>query len=420
MLDDSLQALVARYGVGEVLSGCVLVVDDDAPNLAVLDAILGNDYRILTAESGDQALRVLAGQTVDVVVTDQRMPGMSGIELLECMRSLRPDVAGIVLTAYTDTPVILSAINRAQVFRFLPKPWESADILEAVSQASQVVGYRRTINRLVEILSQRNGELSAAFSELKTMQQGLLHMERLGTMGRLTAGITHDLRNFLTGLAWVEEACQGSGVPEDLRETITIGLHGIRNLLSTLETLNQFSRGDSLGVRCGTEAPDVIARNALAVLRMDIAFRRRQLVQRFASDLAPIAADRTRLVQVLVNLLRNAVQATQPNQTITLEVAGTPDGGVLFAVQDEGPGVPESLRGRLFEPFLSTKGAGGMGMGLYMARMIADQHRGRLELVSSAGQGARFELWIPGNGGGEQSDGEKHSGSPGERPSPGV
>ena len=141
-------------------------------------------------------------------------------------------------------------------------------------------------------------------------------------------------------------------------------------------------------------SPEAVVRDALTVMRMDMEFRRRNVVSSVGPDLPVIAADRQKLVQVLVNLMRNAVQATQRGQTVTLEATQNLEGDVVFAVEDEGPGVAPDLREKLFSPFVSTKGSGGMGMGLYMARLVAESHQGRIECLERLGGSARFELVI--------------------------
>ena len=126
MLDESLRNLIALHGVGETRSRGILIVDDEPQNLIVLRNFLEGGYRVFEAQSGKQALEVAKSAELDVVITDQRMPEMSGVELLEKLREFKPDVAGIVLTGFTDPPALISAINRARVFRFLKKPWAPA------------------------------------------------------------------------------------------------------------------------------------------------------------------------------------------------------------------------------------------------------------------------------------------------------
>ncbi len=392
MVDEHLKTLVERYEVRDLLSGHVLLVDDDVPNLEVLAAVLGSDYITHVADSSRAALEVVAQSPLDVIVADQRMPGMTGVELLEAVSREHPDIAGIVLTAYTDSEAIIAAINRAGAFRFLTKPWTPEEIRMAVADASAYVYQRRAIERLVALVARRNEELARALEDLRQAQDRLLHLERLGTMGRLTAGVTHDLRNFLMGLALLEEEfASRTEVPDDLRETVTVGLAGLRNLLATLETLNQFARGGPMSMNLKPVSPARLVQDALVVMRGDMEFRKREVVAHVAEDLPEVEADHARLVQVLVNLLHNAVQATKPGQRILVEATRDPEGGVVLAVEDEGPGIPPEIRDHLFDPFVSSKGEGGMGMGLYMAKLIVEGCGGRIWCGPTTASGTRFE-----------------------------
>lgn len=395
MVDERLQSLVERYEVRDLLSGHVLLVDDDAPNLEVLAAVLEPDYAVHQADSGPAALEVVASTSLDVIVADQRMPGMTGVELLEAVSRDHPDVAGIVLTGYTDSDAIIAAINRAGAFRFLTKPWNPDEIRMAVADAAAYVYQRRAIERLVALVARRNDELAKALEDLRLAQDRMLHLERLGTMGRLTAGVTHDLRNFLIGLALIEEEfATRTEVTDDLRETVAVGLAGIRNLLATLETMNQFARGGPMTMDLQPLSPARLIHDALVVMRGDLEFRKREVVTGVADRLPDIEGDRPRLTQVLVNLLRNAVQATAPGQRIAVEASRDAEGHVVFAVEDEGPGIRPEVRDHLFEPFVSTKGEGGMGMGLYMAKLIVEGHGGTIRYVDSS-SGSTFEILLP-------------------------
>src|SRR3989442_15504180 len=194
MLDEGLRALVAQYGVDGPRKSGVLLVDDERPNLLVLRGFLESGYTVYEADSGRQALEVADKSEIDVVIADQRMPEMTGVEMLEELRSRKPDVAGIVLTGFTDPPALISAINRARVFRFLKKPWQPDDILEAVRQASEHVYQTRAIQPLVALLAKRTDELDASLVQIRRTQSHLLHLERLGTMGKLAAGVLDTLR----------------------------------------------------------------------------------------------------------------------------------------------------------------------------------------------------------------------------------
>lgn len=393
MLEEHFQVLVERHGIVDLLSHHVLLVDDELLNLEVLAAILEDDgYSVHLAGSAAEALRQLDGLELDVILTDQRMPVMTGVELLERVHERRPDIAGIVLTGYTDSPAIIAAINRAQAFRFLTKPWRTEEILAALRQASQHVFQVRAIARLVEQLGQRNEQLQEALDDLRATQQHLLHLERQGTIGRLTSGILHDLRNLLQRLSFLEDEIAEQDVSEETREVVHIGVSGVRTLHDTLTTLNTFARVGKLNLTLATVSVKDVVNDSLAVLSMDKELRQRKLVVDVEDDLPRFVGDRRMLTQAMVNLISNAIQATTRGQWLRIAVEGRENNGLLLAVEDEGPGVPAELRERLFTPFATTKGEQGMGMGLYMARLVAEAHGGSIVYEDRPAGGARFEI----------------------------
>lgn len=403
--DRDIAALVERFGLEPQRTRGVLLVDDEELNLRVLRGFLEDAWVVHEATSGAQALEVAARVPLDVVIADQRMPGMTGVELLAELRRRRPDLAGIILTAYADMASMESAINRANAFRFMRKPFEPPEIVQAVEQAAADVVHRRTIAKLVELLARRSDELRASLDEIRAQQEQLLHLERLGTIGKLAAGITHDLRNLMVGFRAAEWEMEKAPVPRALREIVTLGLAGAENMVRTLGTLNEFSRTGRIELDLKPVAPADVVGDALAIVRMDPTFKLHVVASEVAPGLPEVRGDRQKLVQVLVNLIRNALQATQPGERVRV-LAERRDGGVVLAVEDEGPGVPAELRERLFQPFASTKGEQGCGLGLYMARLIVTSHRGRIALVDRP-RGARFEVEIPTAGGPEGAAGTR-------------
>jgi signal transduction histidine kinase len=389
---------VERLGLEPQGTGGVLVVDDERPNLAVLRNFLEDRWRVYEAESGAAALEIAASAPLDVVVTDQRMPGMSGVDLLEELRRRRPDLAGIVLTAYTDAEAVESAVNRAHVFRFLRKPWDPGEMLEAVEHASAHVVQRRTIERLVALLADRSERLRESLEQVQAQQRMLLHLERLGTIGQLSAGVSHDLRNVMVALRAAEYEIASSSVPASLKEMVTLGLGGLDTLLRALKALNDYARSGSVGLDLADLDPGSVVSDAIAIARMDPLFKQRVVQCDLARGLPPLRADRHKLVQVLLNLVRNGLQATGSAGTVRVTAAAEPGGQVEFAVEDDGPGVPAPIRERLFQPFVSDKGDRGLGLGLYMARLIVQSHGGTISVGEAPRGGARFRVLLPSDG----------------------
>ena len=115
----------------------VLVVDDEPRVLDALEAILAADFRVLRAGHGEEALRILEAEGAAVILTDYRMPGMTGVELLRRSQEIAPDAIRIVLTAYTDVDSLMDAINTGRIYHFIPKPWDPNELLVVVRRAAE-------------------------------------------------------------------------------------------------------------------------------------------------------------------------------------------------------------------------------------------------------------------------------------------
>jgi two-component system sensor histidine kinase/response regulator len=394
MTDEALQSLLQRFEVGELLTRGILLVDDEEPNLAVLESFLDVDYRVYTASSGAEALAIAESTPLDLVIADQRMPGMTGVELLETLRAKRPDLLGIVLTGYSDTPALMSAINRARAFRYLRKPWQPEEVLAAVSQACRFVFHQRAVAKVLDLLSRRTEELDRALFDLQEAQKNMLHLDRLATAGRLTAGISHDLKNSLNGLLYLQQEALIRNTDPDFAQAIDVGLAGVRNMHEALSTMNAFVRQKRLSMAMEWFDPAVVVRDTVTVLHMDMDYRNRRVEVLTTEGLPLLLGDRQKLVQVLVNLVRNAIQATQARQKVSVSVTRSTE-GIVYSVEDEGPGVPEDLRPTLFDAFVSSKGDAGVGLGLYMSKLIVAYHNGRIAALDRPIGGTRFEAVIP-------------------------
>jgi two-component system sensor kinase FixL len=228
---------------------------------------------------------------------------------------------------------------------------------------------------------------------LREAQQKLVHLDRLSTIGRLTAGITHDLRNVMQAMVLLDEHLGPSDVPPLVAECVRVGVSGMRSFLDSLRTVHQFG-GGGLSLAESEVCVEQLLHDVQVMVTLDPVHRARSLHIALAPSLPRLRGDRPKLVQVLINLVRNAMQATGDGGAVHVDAAPA-RGGVTISVVDDGPGVAPAIAARLFEPFASTKGDVGVGMGLYMARIVAASHGGTLEHVPSVERGARFELWLP-------------------------
>jgi class 3 adenylate cyclase len=148
----------------------LLLVDDEPRVLDSLEALLGMDHPVLRAETPDEALSILAAQPVALVISDQRMPGMLGTELLARSREVAPDTVRILLTAFTDADALMDSINAAGIYHFVLKPWEPRELQHLVRRGVERYRLVRERERLVHDLASRNTELEGALSSLRAAQ----------------------------------------------------------------------------------------------------------------------------------------------------------------------------------------------------------------------------------------------------------
>ena len=123
----------------------ILVVDDEATSLVMLEKVLRNSYTVITARSGTEAIEVLKREEISLIITDQRMPGMTGTELLREGQSLRPGMVSMLLTSNNDTETFIDAITKAGALRVINKPWDSTNLLTAVERSLKA--YEKFVER---------------------------------------------------------------------------------------------------------------------------------------------------------------------------------------------------------------------------------------------------------------------------------
>ena len=139
----------------------VLVVDDEPDNLDAIRFNFGKSFSLLPAGSGEEALALVKQHDVAVIVTDQRMPRMTGLELLKAAREIRPDAVGIIVTAFTDVDVLIEAINLGRIYRYVTKPWDAKELRGILTHAIERYQLVRENRRLSEQLQQYAGVLAS-------------------------------------------------------------------------------------------------------------------------------------------------------------------------------------------------------------------------------------------------------------------
>lgn len=151
----------------------ILLVDDEPENLKAIERTIRNRYEVVMCESGEAALRELAQREFAVVISDQRMPGMIGTDLLAKVAASHPLTTRIIFTAYSEAKEILDAINRAEIYRYVTKPWDNQDLLITLQQAVERYQLRSANQRLISELEAKNRNLMEKEQELLSLNRGL-------------------------------------------------------------------------------------------------------------------------------------------------------------------------------------------------------------------------------------------------------
>ncbi|MBX3072493.1 response regulator [Candidatus Obscuribacterales bacterium] len=165
----------------------ILIVDDEVANLRLLRRVLGRDYDVLEATSGQEGLELLKKNTVSLIITDQRMPAMTGVQMLEQSLPVNPDAIKILLTGYTDVQALIDAINAGHVYKYIPKPWDADELKLTVRRALETFELKEHNITLIK-------ELKSAMGELEELSMGTIRAlaDALDAKCDYTAG--HSLR----------------------------------------------------------------------------------------------------------------------------------------------------------------------------------------------------------------------------------
>ncbi len=165
----------------------ILVVDDEIPNLRLLRRVLSDEHDIIEAQGGAEAVEVLKNDYVSLIITDQRMPSMTGVQLLEQSIAICPDTIKILLTGYTDVQALVDAINAGHVYKYIAKPWDANELKLTVRRALEAFELKETNDHLLS-------ELQIAIAELESVSVGTIRAlaDALDAKCDYTAG--HSLR----------------------------------------------------------------------------------------------------------------------------------------------------------------------------------------------------------------------------------
>ena len=395
----------ARVNGVEQRKHTLLIVDDEVDVLESLRHQFHRTYRVLTSVSGSRAIEILQQDDVDLILSDQRMPGMSGDIFLRQARQLKPDAIRMLFTGYADIQAVINAVNEGHIFRYILKPWDTVElegiIRQGVEQYDLLAERRRLITQLQTAnaqLLQANEELARA-GQLKTAFIEVASHE-FNTPITLVLGLTELLR--------LGNPLRPDDEQEILRQITTSGRQ-LARLVTNMLTLLRAEDFRRTLLRSPLKLVDLIER-VIDQVRPFLLVRQIRLQTELADDLGTFEIDGDKISAVLINLLTNAIKFTPDGGQIELVArCPTADEAEIY-VEDRGVGLEPQALNHLFQPFFtqfdpSRHSSGdfgfckrGLGLGLSIARQFIDMHGGRIEAASQEGGGTRITLHLPRRG----------------------
>ena len=411
----------------------ILIVDDEPANVRLLERILEligcPPGQIASTTDSSLAPALFREFRPDLVLLDLHMPSPDGFALLEEFKQ----ATGATEDAMVPVLALTADINPKTKHRaltagardFLVKPIDQPEVILRIKNLLENRFLQRALQdqngRLEGLVLERTGQLELTLTRLKEAQQGAIKHERLNALGTMAAGVAHDFNNALTLIHGYSELLLAStqrarpGDPDPAPERLetkyvrTIML-AARDAASVVTRLRAFYRPDDGGeVRVTVQLCNLIEQAvALTAPRwLDEARARGQAIEvrREFGEPPPVEGDPAELREMLTNLIFNAVDAQPRGGTITLRAHAAGDGKtVCLEVADAGTGMSEEVRRRCLEPFFTTKGEAGTGLGLSAVYGIIQRHGGTIDIESEPGRGTRFLIALPAASRGGASD----------------
>jgi two-component system, probable response regulator PhcQ len=377
----------------------VLYVDDEEMALKYFERTFGNEFRILTAPNALEGLKILEaqGDEIGVLMTDQRMPGQKGVQLLERARAIKPKVVRMMITAYADFGVTVDAVNVGKIFRYVSKPLQVEDM-------------RNTLRRAMEffLLQKERDDL---MREKLSVVQNMVIADRVVSLGVLASGLCQHLRNPLEAvrafLNLTPTRTRGDAVNLEVMRDASFWRDFHNRVLKQSAQIAELI-GEFEGVRleqtvaAETEA-DVgeVAGKAVAAVRAAAEAKGVTVAVTAPDNLPKVRVDVKRLEHMLEMLLQNQLATLQPGQklSIVLRPAPAAEGkapGVELLVQDDGPGLPQDAVRAVFDPFcLEIEDRQDFGVRLLAAYFLAYHIGGQMDAETAEGKGATFRISLP-------------------------
>jgi len=353
----------------------ILLVDDEEDICEVLCISLSDlGYKVFTAENGEEALRIFKDVRPPIVLTDIRMPIMDGIELLRKVKEENANTEVIMITGHGDIDLAIKSL-KYEATDFITKPINTDALEIALKRAHERISMRRKIREYTENLERLVNEIFGLSHTIKTIASGLE-----GGTFVLEKGIALDQK------AYVHQGWEMIRLSVERIKELSLGF-----LNYTKPTLLNYQLCD----------PNSLVNEVFNMVKHRAEQHNVTLKVETAPGLKALYLDPERIHRCLLNLVTNAIDAViaedscNKGKEVILKTRRVNGWGVEYQVLDNGEGIDDGMKEKIFDSFFSTKGAGGTGIGLMITKKIVSEHKGVIEVHSEKGAGTKFTIRLP-------------------------
>ncbi|MFM1942256.1 MAG: hypothetical protein RI897_1238 [Verrucomicrobiota bacterium] len=376
----------------------ILYVDDEEMSLKGFKRAFSHTFSILTASSASEALELIQneGDNIAILLSDQRMPGQSGVWLLEQSRKLQPRILRILVTAYADMEAAVDAVNTGAIYKYIHKPWNPPELETLLRRAIDFYILQRERDQLIK--------------EKLDMLRNLTIADRLLSLGLLAAGLSHHIRNSLvsvnTFLELVPAKLQAENLnTQNLKDPDFWGpylesVHGqIGHINGMLRDLWLASETPAFEFKDPVKLHNLVE-TTRQELQPQLEKKQISLINDIPQDLPEMLVDQKRFCRLFHLLIEDEIVSLPPQSTIqvraTADLQNTNQACMRIEITDNGPGLPEETLRILFDPFhVRSDSPSEFGIRLMACFFIVHQHGGKIIARSSQSQGTTFVLNIP-------------------------
>jgi two-component system, sensor histidine kinase and response regulator len=352
----------------------VLYIDDEDNNLNSFKASLRKDYKVITAIDAFEGLKIAESEELHVVIADQRMPGLDGVEFFERLMKINPDPVRILLTGYSDIADVIDAINRGQVYKFIDKPWNIEQVKNAIKTA---------------------GDIYFARKELKDKNERLqkIHSE----MNQFVYSLSHELRGPLMSISGVSKLAKMETKDPSVLEYFDLIDTATNKLDEFIYKMLDFYRSTKIENKVSEIDFEEVMTQQLEIYRQKWDMEGIGINIKISQN-SPFNSDDSKIRVILNNLFHNAVVFQKENNAtkfinVDIDVS---DNIAKIILEDNGVGIENSLVDDVFDLFQrATQKNVGSGLGLYMVKESAIQMGGKVNLESTVDIGTKVIVTLP-------------------------